>query len=328
MKETPTQPLASRLEGKRVLVVGDAMLDEYVWGDVRRISPEAPVPVVEVDHEDSVPGGAANTAAGVVALGGEAQLCAVVGDDVAAARLRSTIAAHGISPDGLLEVHGRPTTTKRRIIAASQQVVRADHESRAALGPEAESRISEWAGQQLPSADAVVISDYAKGVVSQSLSASLIDLASSHRLPVVVDPKGLDYSKYRGATVVTPNLHEVEQATHCQITDEHELANAASSLIKLLDGAAVLVTRGAAGMTLFDPGNDRWNVHVPANARNVFDVTGAGDTVVATLAMALANGATLSEAAELATAAAGVVVAKVGTSTVTPDEIARLGLPN
>jgi rfaE bifunctional protein kinase chain/domain len=315
--------ILSRIKGKRVLIVGDVMLDEYIWGDARRISPEAPVPVVEVARQDAVPGGAANAAVGVVALGGSAALAGVVGDDDSAGRLRSRLEERGVDLDGLVKVPGRQTTTKRRIVAAAQQVVRADWETCEPVAPPVEVDIADWTRARLSSVDSVVLSDYSKGVVSEGLAAGLIDSATEHGLPVVVDPKGPDYSKYRGATVLTPNFREIEHASGRRIANPQDLRQAASELLGILGGAALLITQGAQGMSLFTSQRDE-PLHIPASARHVFDVTGAGDTVVATVALCLASGATLIEAAQLATIAAGVVIGKVGTSTVDVQELRAL----
>lgn len=315
--------MVARFAGTNVLIVGDLMLDEYVWGDVRRISPEAPVPVVEVAGQSDVPGGAANAAAGIVALG--VALGGVVGRDTAAERLRARLAERGLATDGILSDGTRPTTTKTRIVAGFQQVVRADRESSTPLSPSIETALSEWARCHLSSAGAVVISDYAKGVISARLVQDLIAAASAQRIPVVVDTKGVDYAKYRGATVLTPNLEEAGRAAGLVIADEGDLCRAGRALVKRLGGAALLITRGAQGMSLFipDPGGGLGAdpFHIEATARQVFDVIGAGDTVAGSLALALASGASLCDAAHLATMAAGVVVGKVGTSTVTQAEL-------
>jgi D-glycero-beta-D-manno-heptose-7-phosphate kinase len=308
------------LRGATVLTVGDLMLDEYVWGEVKRISPEAPVPVVEVRRRTYAPGGAANVAAGVVALGGRALLTGVVGGDPAATAVRDTLSAAGVGSDGLIVDPSRPTTTKTRVIAHAQQVVRTDSEERTPLPAEVESRLLDVVRAQLAEADAVVVSDYRKGVVSEPVARSVIEGAAAAAKPVVVDPKGLHYAAYRGATVITPNEHDAGQAANVHVEGEDDLLRAAHRLSELCDGAALLITRGAEGMTLF-AGDGR--LQVPARARAVYDVTGAGDTVVAVLAVALGGGVGLEEAVELANRAAGIVVGKVGTSTVTLDELAE-----
>jgi D-glycero-beta-D-manno-heptose-7-phosphate kinase len=305
--------------GKRVLVAGDVMVDEYVWGQVRRISPEAPVPVVEVRRRTYAPGGAANAAANVTALSGKSMLLGVVGRDPAADRLREALRERGVELSGLAVDDGRPTTVKTRVIGHSQQVVRVDHEEARPLTPELEARLLEAAGWCLHSADACVLSDYAKGVVTDTFAAEFIRLARDAGKPVVVDPKGADSRKYRGATLVKPNLLEAARVLNQDLAGEEDLRRAGDRLVELLGGAAVVITRGAQGLSLFAPGAEP--VHVPAEARDVFDVTGAGDTAVATLALALAAGATPEQAARLANRAAAVVVGKLGTATASLAEV-------
>jgi D-beta-D-heptose 7-phosphate kinase/D-beta-D-heptose 1-phosphate adenosyltransferase len=302
-----------------VLVLGDVMLDEYIWGEVRRISPEAPVPVVEVKRRSSSPGGAANTAANVAALGGLPVLISVVGRDHSASMLREVLRQNGTDADGLCVDPARATTTKSRIIAHNQQVARLDVEERAPLTPAHEDALIAAVQRHLPRADACIVSDYAKGVVSPRVSREVIRLAREAGQPVVVDPKGADYSKYRGATVVKPNLGEAERSARVEITGEATLHEAAARLIDLLGGSALLVTRGSDGMSLFRPGSAP--LRVPAVVRNVFDVTGAGDTVAGTLAMVLAARGPLELAVQLANRAASIVVGKVGTATVTCEEL-------
>ncbi len=319
MTRTSLPELLAAFPGRRVLVLGDVMLDEYIWGEVRRISPEAPVPVVEVRRRSFVPGGAANTAANVAALGGRPVLVSVVGQDPAAASLREVLVRGGTDPDGLCADPIRCTTTKSRIVANNQQVARLDVEERAALPATLENALLATIERHLPRAEACIISDYAKGVVTPRVSRTLIRLAREAGCPVVVDPKGADYTKYFGATVVKPNFHEAERSAKVEITSEATLREAAARLIELLGGSALLVTRGADGMSLFQL--DAVPLHVPAVVRNVFDVTGAGDTVAGTLAMGLAAGGPLELAIQLANRAASIVVGKVGTATVTCDEL-------
>lgn len=307
-----------RLRGAMVLAIGDLMLDEYVWGEVARISPEAPVPVVNIRRRSHAPGGAANVAAGVAALGGRALVGGAVGDDAAAAAMRDALTTTGVEPEGLVVDPSRPTTTKTRVIAHAQQVVRTDFEDRSPLPAAVEGELLEWMRRRLPEADAVVISDYRKGVVSAAVAQGIIAAAAAAGKPVVVDPKGLDYANYRGATVITPNAHDAAQAANVHMENEDDLLKAARRLSELCGDAALLITRGAAGMTLF-AGNGR--IEVPAEARSVYDVTGAGDTVVAVLAVALGRGLPLVDAVGLANTAAGIVVGKVGTSTVTLEEL-------
>ena len=310
----------SSLRGATVVVLGDVMLDEYVWGEVQRISPEAPVPVVDVRTRTSVPGGAANAAAGVVALEGHAELGGIVGDDAAGAALRAGLTEGGVETSGLAVDPDRPTTTKTRVIAHAQQVVRTDSELRSEPPPALADELAGWVRERFPAADALLISDYGKGVVSETLANAAIEAASDAGKPVIVDSKGVHYSKYRGATVITPNVHDAGKAANVHIEDEDHLREAARRLTEVCDGAALLITRGAAGMTLFSVDHP---LHVPTEAQEVFDVTGAGDTVVAVLAVALGRGVALPDAVRLANAAAGIVVGKVGTSSVTLAELER-----
>ncbi len=303
-----------------VLSVGDVMLDESVRGKVKRISPEAPVPVVDVQRYSHTPGAASNVAMGVVALGGQAFLAGVVGEDRASALLSAALADAGVHAEDLVADGSRPTTSKTRVIAHAQQVVRTDHEARGPLSDEVETELLRRARERVEQVDALVLSDYRKGVVSAPVAQNLIEAAAAAGKPVVVDPKGLDYERYRGATVITPNESDAGRTANVHIEDEHDLRTAAERLAHACAGSALLVTRGAAGMSLF-VGEDRFDV--PARARDVYDVTGAGDTVVAVLAAALAAGWDLRRAVETANVAAGIVVGKVGTSTVTLAELER-----
>lgn len=308
---------ANRIRASRILVIGDLMLDEYIWGDARRISPEAPVPVVEVRRRTAIPGGAANTAANIVALGGQAVLAGVVGEDASGAALRGAIEATGTETAAVLTQSNRPTTTKVRVMAHNQQVVRFDTESRDALPVATNAKLLSSIAEQMLLCDGCVISDYGKGVVSPDLAISMIAIAREHSKFVIVDPKGSDYTKYRGATILTPNLMESEFALHREIETEQDLVSAGHALTELV-GGNVLVTRGSQGMSLFEPGK---HTHIPALARSVFDVTGAGDTVVGVLAISLAAGKNIGDAAALANVAAGIVVGKLGTSTTTLGEL-------
>lgn len=294
------------------------MLDEYIWGNVQRISPEAPVAVVDIERRSHVAGGAANVAAGVIALGGRAEIGGVVGDDAPASLLTEVLRELGVDVEGLVPDTGRPTTTKTRVMANGQQVLRFDHEDRAALPVAPEAALLQWVARRVPVVDAVVISDYGKGVISEAVAQGVIEAARRSGKPVVVDSKGLHYRRYRGATVLTPNQLDAGRAANVHVEDEKDLLEVVRRLSEACDGAALLVTRGAAGMTLFD-GKDI--VSVAANARDVYDVTGAGDTVVAVLAVALGRGKPLLDAVRIANAAAGIVVGKVGTSTVTLAEL-------
>ena len=305
--------------GASVLILGDVMLDEFVWGDVRRISPEAPVPVVECTRRTYAAGGAGNVAANVAGLGGRARLGGAVGADASAESLRVVLTEAGVLPDGLTPDPERPTTTKTRILAHGQQIARVDSERRAPLPESLAVRLLAWAGNALSGAGACVLSDYGKGVVTPETARAFLSAASAQGRPVVVDPKGSDYARYRGATVITPNVAETERATSREIHSDADVLAAGSDLLALLPGTAILVTRGADGMSLLREGHAP--VHIPTVARSVYDVTGAGDTVVSALALALAVGAPLEHAARLANRAAGVVVGKLGTARVSLDEL-------
>jgi rfaE bifunctional protein kinase chain/domain len=314
-------PLIEQLEGVRVVVVGDVMLDTYVWGDVSRISPEAPVPVLEVVERTYQPGGAANAAAGIAALGGTAVVGGVVGADTAAEALRGTLASHDVSSDGLTVDGGRPTTTKTRFIATSQQVVRVDEEDRLPLREETAEELLGWAREHLAEADAALLSDYGKGTVTPRVATGFVEAARGAGIPVVVDPKGLDFAKYAGATVVTPNVREAREASRIRDQDDAALDEVAADLRGSLEGSALLVTRGAAGMRLYR--DEHPHEEFPALAREVYDVTGAGDTVTATLAAALGRGVDLADAVRLAAAAAAVAVGHIGAARVTREELRR-----
>jgi D-beta-D-heptose 7-phosphate kinase/D-beta-D-heptose 1-phosphate adenosyltransferase len=301
-----------------VLVIGDVMLDEYIWGDVRRISPEAPVPVVEFRSSTEVLGGAANAAANVASLNAKALLGGVVGRDREAEALRHQLTECGILTHLVTSID-RPTTTKTRVIGGSQQILRIDREECHHVSRDTESSLLEWVTQQLQSADCLLVSDYGKGIVTPELCARLIHLARETDKPIVVDPKGRDYSKYSGATVVTPNVREVHLAAEPHSLSSGELEDDVRTLQSVLEGASVLVTRGSDGVSLFRIG--RQTYHIPARRRNVFDVTGAGDTLAATLALGLGSGASLEESAAIANAAGGVVVGKVGTGRVNRSEL-------
>ena len=297
--------------GFGVLVVGDVMLDEEVRGVSRRLSPEAPVPVVEAGEVRSVPGGAGNVAANVAALGGVPTLLGVVGDDGAGDRLRARLGEFA----GLIADPSRPTTVKTRVFAGGRHVVRLDAESTAPVSAAVEADLLAAATVALARVRACVVSDYGKGVVTPSLAAAVIRRAAWAGVPVVVDPKGTDYAKYRGATLVKPNQLEAGKALGRDLRTDADVERAGADLRAFLgSGTAVLVTRGPGGMSLFEPG--RKPFHVPALAREVYDVTGAGDTVAAAVAVALGAGMGTREACRLAASAAADVVGRVGTAIV------------
>ncbi len=312
--------ILDRFTGRRLLVPGDLMLDEFIWGEVRRISPEAPVPVVEVRRESWHLGGAGNVVSNLAALGAQAVPIGVIGDDDAAARLREQLAARDIESDGLICDAARPTTLKTRIVAHSQQMVRADRESRAPVSPEIESAVIAVFNQLIAAADAVVVSDYDKGLLTPRVLQSILAAAAQARKPVCLDPKIRNFAHYRPVTVITPNQAEAERATGLEITDEKSLLAAAQRIREMLECPHVLITRGEHGLSLLSENNSL--LHIPTVAREVYDVTGAGDTVIATLALAIAAGAQVAEAAGIANHAAGIVVGKVGTATASRAELA------
>ncbi|HVZ21173.1 MAG TPA: D-glycero-beta-D-manno-heptose-7-phosphate kinase [Vicinamibacterales bacterium] len=304
--------IAGGFAAARILVVGDAMLDRFIAGRVTRISPEAPVPVVAFDHDTHRIGGAANVAHNVAALGGQATLVAVTGQDEAAATLTTACRSAGISPS-LVGDAARPTTTKVRIVTErNQQVARIDYESDQEIGGDVEARVLSAIRQHAGRASAIVVSDYLKGVVTQRVMEAAIDAASEAHIPVLVDPKIPHIDAYAGAALVTPNHHEAEAAVHMRVRTEDEAREAARRFRERARCAAVLMTRGDQGMWLLAEDAEG---HLPAAAREVADVTGAGDTVIATIALAVAAGATLAEAARLANEAAGIVVGKFGPAT-------------
>jgi D-beta-D-heptose 7-phosphate kinase/D-beta-D-heptose 1-phosphate adenosyltransferase len=313
------EKMASNFAGKRIVVLGDMMLDEFIWGRVRRISPEAPVPIVEVERHTLALGGAGNVVSNLVALGAVVAPLGVVGDDMSADQLRSAFEAVGVSTDSLVVDPGRPTTLKSRIIAHNQQVVRADRESRSAIDEQVQDRIVERFSREIESADAVVVSDYNKGLLVPGVLARALLVARERGLTVCLDPKLRNFAFYEPVTVITPNNQEAATAAGIEIEDEQSLIEAGRRILGSIDCQGVLVTRGEEGMTLFTNGGEV--THIPTVAREVYDVTGAGDTVIATLALALASGAELAEGAILANHAAGVVVGKVGTATVSAEEL-------
>jgi D-beta-D-heptose 7-phosphate kinase/D-beta-D-heptose 1-phosphate adenosyltransferase len=313
------QRLLSAMQGRRVVVVGDVMLDEFLWGRVARISPEAPVPVVEITSQTFRLGGAANVACNVRSLGGETAIAGVVGNDPAGRRLRDALEGSGVEDALAVDGTGRPTTHKTRIIAHHQQVVRADREEGGEIGAVLEDAIADALRPAIRGAGAIILSDYQKGVVTRRLMKTVLDAARREGIPLLVDPKVRHFALYRGAAVVTPNQLEAEQATGVRIRDTAGLHEAGRRILKTLHCRAALITRGEHGMALFE--EDRKPVEIATTAQQVFDVTGAGDTVIATLALALAAGARLPEAAMLANYAAGVVVGKIGTATVSPEEV-------
>jgi D-beta-D-heptose 7-phosphate kinase/D-beta-D-heptose 1-phosphate adenosyltransferase len=307
-----------QLSRASVLVVGDAMLDRYVYGEVNRVSPEAPVPILRVTREVAMPGGAGNVVRNLIALQAAVAFVSVVGDDQAGSDLTALIGGQqGVEP-WLLVQSGRTTTLKTRYIAQGQHMLRADREETMALPERLSTRLVRIAADAMAATSVTVLSDYAKGVLGATVAPQLIAAAKALGRQVIVDPKGADYARYAGADIVTPNRRELAEATGLVLNSETSIVAAAEVLIQRHGFGAVLVTRAEDGMTLVTPGVVR---HFPGEAKEVFDVSGAGDTVVATLAAAVAVGVPLADAARLANIAAGIVVGKVGTAVARAEEI-------
>ena len=302
-----------------LLVIGDLILDHYVMGRVSRISPEAPVPVVHVESETLRLGGAANVFNNILALGGKADLCGVIGADESGRLLLKELGKSRSGRGGVIIDHDRPTTRKSRVIAHNQQIVRYDMEGRQELKGTLQKRLLRYVESRIRELSCIVVSDYAKGVVSAALMTELTRMAALRKLPIIVDPKVEHFSYYKGVTVMTPNHLEATQAAGLHGDDDQTINQAGALIRQRLGCQSVLITRGEKGMSLYEGEGTSW--HLPTQARQVYDVTGAGDTVIGTLALALATGASMREAATLANHAAGIVVGMVGTATVSPKQL-------
>jgi rfaE bifunctional protein kinase chain/domain len=326
--------MISRAESKRLikfvdrfprthtLVVGDVMLDHYVWGSVSRISPEAPVPVVSVTKENVLLGGASNVVNNIHSLGGRVSVCGVIGRDDAGRQLVHMLRNQGIPADGLIVEENRSTSIKTRVIAHNQQVVRFDRETKNGIEKDTHLRIYDFVKQRVrDSLDAIVLSDYSKGVITKGLVRDIIKLARKNGVIVSVDPKVNHFGMYSGVTILTPNSKEASIGAKIDIEDEKSLLKAGALLLKRLKCDAVLITRGEHGMSLFERGGRITNI--PTVAQEVFDVTGAGDTVISVLTLAMASGAGMIDAARISNYAAGIVVGVVGTAAVKPEELRR-----
>jgi rfaE bifunctional protein kinase chain/domain len=304
----------------RILVLGDVMLDRFIWGAVRRISPEAPVPVVEVESETHMLGGAANVLHNLIALGGHALICGLVGDDEPGRQVRDLLDDLEVPEEGLLQSSQRPTTVKTRVVAQSQQVVRVDRENRQPAEKDEADAVLAYLDKQVPEVDAVIISDYAKGLITKQVTGRLKHLAAAQGKLWAVDPKVPNMPLYAGATIVTPNHWEAAAAAGVHTDNPDYVRLAGQKLRQKHDFQNVLVTQGERGMTLFSALGES---HIPTTAKRVFDVTGAGDTVISTLTLGLVAGLEPQEAALLANFAAGVVVGEVGTSAVTAGRLVQ-----
>jgi len=302
----------------RVFVIGDLIMDHFLWGRVRRISPEAPVPVVEVERDDLMLGGAANVAHNIANLGGAVSITGVIGKDDDGRRFLKTLEKQTLPLEGIIQDPGRPTTTKTRIIAHNQQVVRYDRESRDGIKAAVTKEVFSYIKKAIDRADVVVVSDYAKGLISQGLMQKTITLCAKKQKPIVVDPKVEHLDYYRGADIVTPNNLEAARGADMEIKDAKTLKKVGKILTERLASQALLITRGEQGMSLFENNSE---THIPTVAKEVYDVSGAGDTVAGVLALSMAAGADFREAAVLANFAAGVVVGKLGTATLSAEEL-------
>lgn len=311
------------LKNKSILVVGDTMVDKFIWGKVSRISPEAPVPIVEVKSETQTLGGAGNVASNITSLGAKAYIVTVIGDDLNGLCMKEMLEDKNINADYVVVDKQRPTTLKTRIVASNQQVVRVDKEVKGAFSDKTEDNILQSIDEVMKKVDGVIISDYAKGIVTKKVFKKIITLAKTQKIPVTVDPKVENFKKYKHVTCMTPNTKEAIEgmnAQHLGIKTDADIANLGKKILKVLQLDSVLITRGEKGMTIIEKNRI---THIPTRAKEVYDVTGAGDTVIATMTLALSAKWSLAEAAEIANFAAGIVVGKVGTATVTIEEIIK-----
>ncbi len=313
--------IVNRFDKAKVLVIGDVMMDEYIWGDVSRISPEAPVPVVKVIKETFIPGGAANVVRNINSLGGKVYLVGTIGNDSLGKRLKKTLAKSGVSTQGLIIDRSRPTTRKTRIIAHSQQVVRIDKERTDSLALRIKRRLLNTFHRFIKRVDIIVVSDYGKGIITPSALKKIFSLAEKHKKRVVIDPKVGHFKDYRGATILTPNKNEARAALGGVLAEGENIHSIGKKLLRELGLEALLITRGAEGMSLFE--REKKVIDIPTVAQEVYDVTGAGDTVTAVLALGLAAGADFLSSARIANFAAGIVVKEVGAATVSKKELIK-----
>ncbi|MFH1541873.1 MAG: D-glycero-beta-D-manno-heptose-7-phosphate kinase [bacterium] len=309
-----------KFKGKKILVFGDLMLDEHIWTKVSRISPEAPVPIADVIQINHVPGGCGNVAANITALGGTPLLVGVIGHDSSGEKLRKALRESNISAGNLIIDRTRPTILKSRIIASSQHLVRVDREDRTILSDKLIANITKKLQSLIKAVDGVIISDYGKGAVNQLTAQALISLAKKNKKPVAVDPKGVDYKKYQGATIITPNLREASIATRLLVVGEKNIMKMGAVLRNVAGTKYALITRGRDGMSLFAEDEA---IYIPAVPREVFDITGAGDTVIATISLSLAAGVDIKTACILGNYAASVVIGKIGTAPCFRDELSE-----
>lgn len=308
-----------RFSRAKIFVIGDIIMDEYIWGDVSRISPEAPVPVVEVKEETKMLGGAANVIHNMATLGASPVLCGVVGKDPTGQEIINKIKSMGLNTEGIVQQEDRPTSVKTRIVARNQQVVRFDREMRGDISDKSMRSILKIIEKHLDNIDGIVVSDYGKGVISSALMKELRDLVRGASIIIAVDPKTGNFEYYHEVDVITPNHHEAGTFCRFDIVDEESLLRAGLQMLADLNCRSVLITQGKEGMTLFEKSGE--TTHIPTVAKKVFDVTGAGDTVISTFALGLACGLDLKSSAILSNFAAGIVVGEVGTSTIKAEDL-------
>lgn len=312
--------ILEEFKSKKILVIGDIMLDKYIWGDVSRISPEAPVQVVNVVRETYEPGGASNVANNVASLGGNSFMVGIVGNDDAKNILLQELKKRKINTEGIFTDNDKPTIQKIRVMGRSQQLLRVDYEKKEHVHKYIENSIVEFLKKIVKNVDVIIISDYAKGVITNSICSKLIQLSKDYNKSIIVDPKPKHSDFYSNVTLITPNNSEASEMTGIEDGTDEAIAEIGSKLLKQL-GTNVLITRGEKGMSLFEKNGNV--THIPTKAKEVYSIIGAGDTVVSTLALALASGAELKEAAMLANIAAGIKVGKIGTASVSIEEIKK-----
>lgn len=308
--------LLTSVRSKNIAVIGDVMIDRYIWGSVNRISPEAPVPVVEVESESTRLGGAANVANNITSLGAKAFLIGVVGNDNSGKEFRSILEQQGTSAEGIVTDETRPTTVKTRVIAHNQHVVRIDSEEKRDVDAATQEKIFAVVERHIKELDAIIIEDYNKGIIVKSLIRRIIDLANKHKTIVTIDPKFHNFFEYTNVTVFKPNKKESEEALGTKLLTDEEVISAGKTLLSRLNAENVLLTRSEKGMSLFEKNGTV--THIPTKARKVADVSGAGDTVIATLTAMIASGASFAEAATLANYAGGIVCGEVGIIPIDP----------
>ena len=311
--------IISKFNSVKILVIGDLILDQFIWGKVSRISPEGPVPVVWVDHESFMPGGASNVASNIRSLGGEVAVLGVIGEDQWGSILTQELENKNIDAQGVIIDPNRPTILKTRIVAHNQQVVRVDREKVNGLDREIVNKLIDSAQEKIKEADAIIIEDYGKGVITPALLKKVVPLAKKLGKIITVDPKESHFSYYKGITAITPNQHEAEVAADMKMKDEQSLLKIGKKILKRFDCQVALITLGEKGIHVFERSGKV--THIPTVAQEVYDVSGAGDTVISTFTLAKTAKANNIEAAHLSNFAAGIVVGKVGIAVVTPEEL-------